>query len=92
MQKKHYCQFYFLHNDKLIIKYEGNTAVGISGVVADKQEECWLSWFGVRPEYRRKGYASAMLDLQIQMMQAYGLKSVVYTQTLLQTKKRLHYI
>ncbi|MBP5697961.1 MAG: GNAT family N-acetyltransferase [Alphaproteobacteria bacterium] len=54
--------------------YEGNEVVGVSGVYADKNEECWLGWFGVRPECRRKGYGAAMLDLQLEMMKNYGYK------------------
>ena len=48
--------------------------MGISGVYADNNDECWLGWFGIRPEYRRKGYASSILDLQLQMMKDYGYK------------------
>lgn len=53
---------------------EKGNVVGISGVYSDDEDECWLGWFGVRPEYRGKGYATAILDLQLQMMKNYGYK------------------
>ena len=52
----------------------GDEVVGISGIYADNKDECWLGWFGVRPEYRRKGYASAILKLQLEMMKNDGYK------------------
>lgn len=52
--------------------YENGEVVGITGVYADNADECWLGWFGIRPEYRRRGYATSMLNLQLQMMKNYG--------------------
>lgn len=52
--------------------YENDSVVGISGVYANSASECWLGWFGIRPEYRRKGYATAMLNLQLEIMKKYG--------------------
>lgn len=54
--------------------YENGEVVGISGVYADSPDECWLGWFGIRPEYRRKCYATNMLGLQLEMMKNYGYK------------------
>lgn len=48
--------------------YKNDEIVGISGLYADNNDECWLGWFGIRPEYRRNGYASTLLDLQLQIM------------------------
>ena len=56
------------------IGYENNTVVGLSGVYANRPDECWLGWFGILPEHRRKGYATTLLNLQIQMMKDYGYK------------------
>ena len=62
--------------------YENNSVVGISGVYANNANECWLGSFGIRPEYRRKGYATEMLNLQLQMMKNYGYKICrLYTYT-----------
>lgn len=61
---------------------ENGKVVGITGVYADNADECWLGWFGIRPEYRRKGYATEMLNLQLQMMKNYGYKICrLYTYT-----------
>jgi len=62
--------------------YENGNVVGITGVYADNSDECWLGWFGIRPEYRRRGYATEMLKLQLQMMKNYGYKICrLYTYT-----------
>ena len=55
--------------------YENDNVVGISGVYANNANECWLGWFGIRPEYRRRGYASKMLNLQLEMMKNYEYKT-----------------
>ena len=54
--------------------HENNVIVGITGVYADNNDECWLGWFGIRPEYRQRGYATSILNLQLQQMQSYGYK------------------
>ena len=54
--------------------YENNAIIGICGVYADQPDECWLGWFGVLPQYRRKGYATAILSLLIKIMKNYGYK------------------
>ncbi|MBO4285401.1 MAG: GNAT family N-acetyltransferase [Alphaproteobacteria bacterium] len=64
--------------------YENDMAVGITGVYADNENECWLGWFGITPQHRRKGYATKMLDLQLLMMKNYGYKICrLYTNTTL---------
>ena len=50
------------------------TIVGLTGIYADQDSECWLGWFGIRPEYRHRGYANKMLDLTLEKMQKYGYK------------------
>ena len=54
--------------------YENNTLIGLCGLYADQTDECWLGWFGIRPEYRQKGIANAMLNQLTQMMKDYGYK------------------
>lgn len=62
------------------IAYENNVAVGLSGIYANRTDECWLGWFGIRPEYRKKGFATTLLNLQLQMMKDDGYKICrVYT-------------
>jgi len=78
------------HNFKRLeyyLGYENDTIVGISGVYADNNDECWLGWFGIRPEYRRKGYASAMLNLQLEIMKNYGYEICrLYTSEIINNK------
>jgi len=75
------------HNFKRLEYYfvcENGAIVGVSGIYAVKEDECWLGWFGVRPKYRQKGYASAMLDLQLRLMQGNGYKVCrLYTDTVI---------
>ena len=52
--------------------YENGVPIGISGIYADNENECWLGWFGIRPEHRQKGYATTMLRLQLDIMKNYG--------------------
>lgn len=40
------------------LAYESDVPVGISGIYARNKTECWLGWFGIRPEYRGNGYAT----------------------------------
>ena len=54
--------------------YEIGLPVGVTGVYANDTTECWLGWFGIRPEFRRRGYATNLLDKQLQMMKDYGYK------------------
>jgi len=53
---------------------EGDQIVGVTGIYADRPDECWLGWFGVRPAYRQKGYATQMLVAQLKIMRDYGYK------------------
>ena len=65
------------------LAYEKDTPVGLTGIYANKDDECWLGWFGIFPLYRRKGYATQMLDLQMKLMKEYGYKVCrIYTNTI----------
>lgn len=35
--------------------------IGFCGFYSEKKDEVWLGWFGIKPAYRRKGYAQAAL-------------------------------
>lgn len=48
--------------------------VGIGGIYSNSDDECWLGWFGIKPEYRRRGYAREMLKKIFLKMQEYGYK------------------
>ena len=49
----------------LLESTEENCYVGISGIYREPcdDESVWLGWFGILPEFRRKGYASQALKL-----------------------------
>ena len=74
-----------LHNYKHLeyyLGYDNHTVIGLTGMYADQNDECWLGWFGIRPEYRRRGYATKMLDMTIEMMKNHGYKICrIYTDT-----------
>ena len=53
---------------------ENNAIVGVCGLYANQTDECWLGWFGVLPEYRKRGFATAMLNLLTETMKNYGYK------------------
>ena len=62
---------------------ENNTIVGLTGIYASNNRECWLGWFGICPEHRHKGYATQLLDLTLKMMRNYGYKMCcLYTDTI----------
>lgn len=73
------------HNYKRLefyLGYVNHEAIGLTGIYANQDDECWLGWFGICPEYRHKGYATKMLDLTINMMENYGYKVCrIYTDT-----------
>lgn len=49
-------------------------AVGVTGIYAANDSECWLGWFGVREEFRRRGLGGEILEATIRLMRDYGYK------------------
>jgi ribosomal protein S18 acetylase RimI-like enzyme len=49
----------------LVWSVEENCFVGVSGIYLEPSdnESAWLAWFGILPEFRRRGYASEALRL-----------------------------
>ena len=81
------------HRLEYYIGFEKNVPVGVTGIYAQNPDECWLGWFGIRPEYRGKGYATAMLDLQLKLMQDYGYKICrIYTNKIINKEAVCLYI
>ena len=39
---------------------DGKDDVGMCGLYSADETACWLGWFGIRPGFRRRGYAAAM--------------------------------
>ena len=79
----HYLNSFTSKKDYYIV-YENNKIVGITGLYVDEftQEKgvVWLGWFGVMPEYRRKGLGKKILELTIEMAKKKGFDTLrLYT-------------
>ena len=46
------------------VYYKDGAAAAVSGLYKkeDEESEFWLGWFGVHPDFRRKGYGKAVVD------------------------------
>lgn len=51
------------------IVYMRDIPVGVTGIyeIPEYSETAWLSWFGIKKEYRKLGYGKEMLDYTIEM-------------------------
>ena len=50
------------------IAYMGNIPVGVTGIyeIPEYSDTAWLSWFGIKKEYRKLGYGKQILDYTIE--------------------------
>lgn len=50
------------------IAYIGNIPVGVTGIyeIPEYSDTVWLSWFGIKKEYRKLGYGKQILDYTIE--------------------------
>ncbi|OHE57806.1 MAG: hypothetical protein A2Z47_01410 [Thermodesulfovibrio sp. RBG_19FT_COMBO_42_12] len=46
-----------------ILKTDENRVIGVIGLYCDRRDESvfWIGWFGVHPEYRRRGIRTRFL-------------------------------
>lgn len=59
---------------------ETNDIIGFCGIYSNNKDEAWMGWFGIKPQFRRKGYARQMLHVLINKMKDYGYKIIrLYT-------------
>lgn len=58
------------------IAYVGDVPVGVTGVyeIPEYSDTVWLSWFGIKKEYRKLGYGKQILDYTIGMVKAMNKK------------------
>lgn len=58
------------------IAYLGNEPVGITGIyeIPEYTDTVWLSWFGLKKEYRKAGYGKQLLDYTIKIAKEYNKK------------------
>lgn len=58
------------------IAYMEDVPVGVTGVyeIPEYSDTVWLSWFGIKKEYRKLGYGKQILDYTIEMAKAMNKK------------------
>lgn len=61
------------------IAYRGDEPVGVTGIyeIPEYPETVWLSWFGIKKEYRELGYGKQIFDYTIEMAKAYKKKYLI---------------
>ena len=64
-----------------LVKDENNEAVGLWGhYIEDRNDECWLGWFGVKNEMRKKGYDTQIFKIFENWAKENGFKTIrLYT-------------
>jgi len=58
------------------IAYLDNEPIGVTGIyeIPEYTDTVWLSWFGVKKEYRKLGYGKKILDYTIEVAKTYNKK------------------
>ena len=58
------------------IAFADNEPIGVTGIyeIPEYPDTVWLSWFGVKKEYRKLGYGKQILDYTIQIAKKYKKK------------------
>lgn len=58
------------------VAYMGDIPVGVTGIyeIPEYSDTVWLSWFGIKKEYRKLGYGKQIFDYTIEMAKAYNKK------------------
>lgn len=67
--------FYEDDNVKYYIAYINNESLGITGIYHYQEDEAWLAWFGILPQYRHKGYGEQLLEETIKIVKEQGYKT-----------------
>ncbi len=80
----HYLNSFICKKDYYIV-YEKGEPIGITGLYVDEftQEEgvVWLGWFGILPEFRKKGYGQKILEETILLAKDNGFSILrLYTE------------
>lgn len=61
-----------------------NKPIGVTGVYCeqgDPSERCWLGWFGIVPNYRRRGIGSSLFNTTCKISRSKGFSSLyIYTE------------
>lgn len=58
------------------IAFADNEPIGVTGIyeIPEYPDTVWLSWFGVKKEYRKLGYGKQILDYTIKIAKKYNKK------------------
>ena len=64
-----------------LVKDENNEAVGLWGhYIENRNDECWLGWFGVKNEMHKKGYGTQIFKIFENWAKENGFKTIrLYT-------------
>lgn len=59
------------------IAYDKDTPIGVTGIYSYNEypEDAWLSWFGLLPEFRKKGYGGIIFDKTVELAKEKGYKN-----------------
>ena len=83
-------EFPFIEYFKVML---GEECIGFCGLYSENKDEVWLGWFGVRPAFRRKGYARKMLHMLIDKAKTLGYRFIrVYTDKVIDHNAYLMYL
>ena len=64
------------HLYRAFIAYNGDEPIGVTGIyeIPEYADTLWLSWFGVKKEYRKLGYGKQLLDYTIKIAKEHNKK------------------
>ncbi|MBR3359208.1 MAG: GNAT family N-acetyltransferase [Solobacterium sp.] len=68
--------------NRYYLVYDGDACIGITGLYSDPDDpdNAWLGWFGVRGEFRRRHYGSAIIALFEEQARSAGFRYArIYT-------------
>ena len=58
--------------DYYMVEDTDGVLIGVTGIYAQNNDEAWLGWFGILPEYRNKGIGYKVLMKTLELMKAFG--------------------
>lgn len=77
-----YCALHDTGNRKYFVVYQNEKPIGVTGMSPDNQEKdmCWVTWLGLLPNERGKGYGRIVLEQTLNFIKEKGYKTArLYT-------------